>query len=100
VKATNSENPEDPGEDSVKKCRFHFPRHLRDEAVVDKSVNPKHFMFSAARNHDHLNNYNPLLTMAWLANTDVSPVTSIESVLNYVGKYATKEENQPRIRIY
>jgi hypothetical protein len=32
--------------------------------------------------------------MAWLANTDVSPVTSMESVLLYMGKYATKEEKK------
>jgi hypothetical protein len=67
---------------------------LRDEAIVDNSMNPKHWTFSAARNHDCINSYNPLLTMAWLANTDVSPVTSVESVLLYIGKYATKEEKK------
>ena len=98
VKATHSENPEDPGGDSVKKCRFHFPRPLRDEAVVDKSVNPKHFMFSAARNHDRLNNYNPLLTMAWLANTDVSALSRFSTTWESTPR--RKRRNQPRIRIY
>ena len=32
--------------------------------------------------------------MTWLANINVSPVTGIESVLYYVGKYATKGEKK------
>ena len=56
-------NPEDVGE-SDKKCRFYFPRELRDEAVVDNSMNPKHYIFSVTRNYNCVNNYNLLLTIA------------------------------------
>jgi hypothetical protein len=39
-----------------------------------------------------MNAYNPTLALAWRANTDLSPCTSVHSVLNYVAKYATKDE--------
>jgi hypothetical protein len=64
-------------------------------------MNPKHFMFSVAGNYHRINSYNPLLTLAWLANADISPVTSTKSVLFYMGKYARKRRrSQVLITIY
>lgn len=41
-----------------------------------------------------MNNYVPLITMAWKANTDFTLCTSSQAVLNYLAKYCTKEEVQ------
>ena len=35
-----------------------------------------------------------LVTMAWLANTDVSPCTSSQAVLNYIRKYYIKAKTK------
>ena len=53
-------NLEDVGE-SDKKYHFYFPYELRNEAVVDNSMNSKYYTFSAARNYDCINSYNLLL---------------------------------------
>lgn len=39
-----------------------------------------------------MNQYNPLLTMSWLANTDINPLTDKEAVERYASKYCTKAE--------
>jgi hypothetical protein len=39
-----------------------------------------------------LNPYNRLITMSWLANTDIQPCTRARAVIEYVGKYAAKAE--------
>jgi hypothetical protein len=39
-----------------------------------------------------LNPYNRLITMSWLANTDIQPCTGARAVIEYVGKYAAKAE--------
>ena len=51
-------------------------------------------MFSPARNDERLNSYSRLVTMAWMANTDVSPCSNSQAVLNYIAKYCTKEEKK------
>jgi ATP-dependent DNA helicase PIF1 len=48
--------------------------------------------FFPERNDQYLNKYNRLTTMAWQANTDVSPCTSIAAVIEYIVKYAVKPE--------
>ena len=75
-------------------CRFYAPWEPRETPTVSKDLNPKHFMFSPVRNDDRLNTYNRLLTMSWMANTDVTPCTGSQAVLNYIGKYCTKEEKK------
>jgi len=80
--------------DSEKFCRFWSPWELLEEPVVDKSRNPLHWMFLAIRNDDRINSYNRLITMAWKANTDFTPCTGSKAVLNYLGKYCTKEEKK------
>jgi ATP-dependent DNA helicase PIF1 len=48
--------------------------------------------FFPERNDQYLNKNNRLTTMAWQANTDVSPCTSIAAVIEYIVKYAVKPE--------
>jgi hypothetical protein len=50
--------------------------------------------FFPERNDGYLNKYNQLKTMAWKANTDVSPCTSTAAVIEYIVKYAGKPETK------
>ncbi|PGH14938.1 hypothetical protein GX50_09011, partial [[Emmonsia] crescens] len=81
------------------KCRFYYPRPLRDEAAIccrnGEPGPPAHksqWAFSAQRNDPLLQAFSPIVTLGWLANGDLSPSTSIEAVLKYAAKYCTKDE--------
>jgi hypothetical protein len=50
--------------------------------------------FEAARNDSHMNQFSRLASLCWLANTDFSPCTGIEAVINYAAKYCSKSESQ------
>ncbi|EAQ84302.1 hypothetical protein CHGG_10706 [Chaetomium globosum CBS 148.51] len=50
--------------------------------------------FEAVRNDSPMNQYNRLITLCWLANTDISPCTGIEAVINYAAKYCSKTETK------
>ncbi|KAM4067814.1 PIF1-like helicase [Hirsutella rhossiliensis] len=52
------------------------------------------------RNDGQINHYNRLLTVAWLANTDVSPCTSLQQVIDYAAKYCSKSEKKIAERDY
>ncbi|KJK73750.1 hypothetical protein H634G_10986 [Metarhizium anisopliae BRIP 53293] len=54
-------------------CRFGFPHGQRLLASLDKLPHSKHWCFRGERNDSQINHYNRLLTVAWLANTDISP---------------------------
>ncbi|KAM4067560.1 ATP-dependent DNA helicase PIF1 [Hirsutella rhossiliensis] len=63
------------------------------------AVNPEpqriqHWNFRGERNDGQINHYNRLLTVAWLANTDVSPCTSLQQVIDYAAKYCSKSEKK------
>ena len=73
-------------------CRFFFPRPLFPDPVVTKEINGKTWLFSPARNQGSLNQCAPVITMGWLANTDIQPPTSLRAVLSYIGKYVSKPE--------
>jgi hypothetical protein len=51
-------------------------------------------MFAPERDHSRLNAYNKLITLGWLANTDITPCTTTQAVMNYIAKYASKEEKK------
>ena len=73
-------------------CRFFFPRPLFPDPVVTREINGKTWLFSPARNQGSLNQCAPVITMGWLANTDIQPPTSLRAVLSYIGKYVSKPE--------
>src|SRR5271170_74749 len=73
-------------------CRFFFPRPLFPDLVVTKDINHKGWLFSPARNQGTLNQCAPVITMGWMANTDIQPPTSLRAVLSYIGKYVSKPE--------
>ena len=80
------------GLDESPTCRFFFPRPLFLDLVVTKDINHKSWLFSLARNHRTLNQCAPVITMGWMANTDIQPPTSLHAVLSYIGKYVSKPE--------
>jgi ATP-dependent DNA helicase PIF1 len=75
-------------------CRFYVLRQERDIAEVSKAHNPIHWSFIAACNDSQLNHYNPLLSIAWRVNTDITPCTTKDAVLNYIAKYYSKAETK------
>jgi hypothetical protein len=54
----------------VPTCRFLFPRPQREVAEVVKRPGKGWWSFQAERNDTHLNQYNPLVALCWLANID------------------------------
>lgn len=75
-------------------CRFFFPKAERAEADLVKFEGRKAWTFDPARNDTHLNQYNPLVSLCWLANTDISPCCDHQAVSNYASKYCSKAETQ------
>jgi hypothetical protein len=73
-------------------CKSHFPRAHTAEAAVTKEINHKSYIFGAGRNQEDLNPYCPLVTLGWLANTDLQPSTSLFAVVEYIEKYISKAE--------
>ncbi|THW78285.1 hypothetical protein D6D17_10197 [Aureobasidium pullulans] len=78
-------------------CLFAAPTFLtiseiRDQPVVIK--NPQrsaaHLMFYPECNDPHLNRYNRIMSLGWLANTDITPRTALQALLNYLSEYCTK----------
>jgi Helitron helicase-like domain at N-terminus/Domain of unknown function (DUF6570)/PIF1-like helicase/DNA helicase Pif1, 2B domain len=82
--------------DPAKECRFFFPRASRARAELVQRPTAKWFSFEAQRNDEWLNQFSPILTFAWMANTDISPCTSPEAVVAYAGKYCTKAEQKTK----
>jgi hypothetical protein len=76
------------------RCRFFFPRPLRDQAACSKEVNGKKYMFCPRRNQGSLNQTSPVMTLGWQANVDIQPSNSLTGVLNYIGKYVSKPEKK------
>jgi ATP-dependent DNA helicase PIF1 len=73
-------------------CRFFFPRPLAAEPSVTKEISRKDWMFAPARNQELMNQCMPVITMGWMANTDVQPSVTLHGVLQYLSKYASKPE--------
>ena len=51
-------------------------------------------MFYPQRNNKLLNSYNAAIILAWMANIDMLPAISILVIVNYIGKYCSKEEKK------
>jgi ATP-dependent DNA helicase PIF1 len=75
-----------------KECRFYFPDEHRDEAEIKQHPERSWLQYYPPRNDGWVNKYNRLLSLAWQANTDVSPCTSMTAVIEYIVKYAGKVE--------
>ncbi|KAJ5558027.1 hypothetical protein N7535_009518 [Penicillium sp. DV-2018c] len=50
------------------------------------------YRLHSERNDARLNPYNPVISMAWLANIDIAPCTGAEALANYLSKHVSKPE--------
>ena len=75
-------------------CRFHFPIPLQERPELRKPDGVSYYRLCAVRNDEHLNHYSPLVSLAWLANTDVNPCTGARAMIEYISKYVTKHEEK------
>ena len=80
------------GLDQPLACCFFFPRPLFLDLVVTRDINHKSWLFSLARNQATLNQCAPVITIGWMANTNIQPPTGLHAVLSYIGKYVSKPE--------
>jgi ATP-dependent DNA helicase PIF1 len=78
--------------DTTPCCRFFYPRLLAQWPSLTKEINHRDYMFAPARNQAILNQSSPVITMGWMANTDIQPSVTLRAVLNYLGKYVSKPE--------
>jgi ATP-dependent DNA helicase PIF1 len=62
--------------------------------MVKKPISKIFLYFEPTRNDGRLNNYNRLVSLLWLANTDIAPYISSRAVLKYIGKYCIKAEQK------
>ena len=72
-------------------CRFRFPKQLLDESKIE--IFSGKIEFTSKRNSSHINSHNRFILQQWRANMDIQPITSIDTVLHYIAKYASKSES-------
>jgi ATP-dependent DNA helicase PIF1 len=80
------------GSDQPLTCCFFFSQPLFLDLVVTRDINYKNWLFSPAQNQRTLNQCASVITMGWIANTDIQPLTSLHTVLSYIDKYVSKPE--------
>lgn len=51
------------------------------------------FELQLMRNDSRINSHSPFVAIHWRANTDFQPIISMDSVVNYIAKYASKAES-------
>ena len=73
-------------------CRFGFPKELREQPTLSKPLGSTYYRMYPLRNDPSLNEYNPTISLGWLANTDITPCTGTRSLLQYLTAYASKHE--------
>ena len=79
-------------------CRFKYPKELETRSSVGFDENNKLF-FKAERNEPMLNTFNSDILQLWRANMDIQPITSLDSVIHYIAKYASKAESRSKALI-
>ncbi|KAK3926023.1 LOW QUALITY PROTEIN: ATP-dependent DNA helicase [Frankliniella fusca] len=75
----------------LKKCRFNFPQALRENSVLFFDEHGI-LQYEPARNDPLLNKFLELFMEIWRGNLDISPVTSKQKLMMYLGKYISKSE--------
>ena len=75
-------------------CRFGFPHEEISNPRCSQKLGSSYRTFDPVRNDSQMGKYNPTVTMAWLANSDVAPCTDLGAVISYLAKYCTKAEQK------
>lgn len=71
-------------------CRYGFPIQLEEQSSLRQEQGS--WKFIPKRNDEFIQRYNKFVSQIWRGNTDFTPVTSKDAVLNYIAKYASKGE--------
>lgn len=77
-------------------CRYKYPKQLNEETRITRNEHGK-FEISFKRNDPRMNNHNPFVSIHWRANTDFQPIISLDSVIHYISKYASKCETSSNL---
>ena len=78
--------------DTMPYCQFFYLCLLAQWPSLTKEINYRDYIFIPACNQAILNQSSPVITIGWMANTDIQPSITLYTVLNYLGKYISKPE--------
>ena len=84
-------------------CAKGYPKSLcefNDEYILQEPFKTHLYKLFLGRNDSTINNYNPLISLALLANMDLQPVLTFDGLLTYCTKYITKNDNPDMFRDY
>ena len=82
-------------------CTKGYPKNmieLDEEEIHQDEHREKLWKLFLERNDQTLNNYNPVISLAILANMDLQPVLTYDGLLAYTTKYVTKDDNPDLFR--
>ena len=82
-------------------CAKGYPKpfcQYKNENIQQDPYRPKLYKLNLERNDRTINNYNPIISLATLANIDIQPVLTYAGLLGYCTKYATKNDNPDLFR--
>lgn len=75
-------------------CRFRFPKELQEQTTIEVNPNNQKLVLKLKRNDPKLNNIIPSISVINRSNTDFQPIVSLDCCVNYIAKYAGKDEPQ------
>lgn len=65
-----------------KSCRYKFPKARNPESIIEESEGC--LTFIPKRDDEYIQRYNYIITSIWRANTDFSPIVSVDAVIRLV----------------
>lgn len=75
-------------------CRFKFPKTLQNQSTIEPNAQNGKLELRLKRNDGNLNSIIPSVTVINRSNTDFQPIISLDCCINYISKYAGKDEPQ------
>ena len=78
---------------SVKICRFKYPKETVEQSSVTYDKRGK-ISFTLKRNDPLLNPYHPALIQGWRANCDMILIADQQAIVQYIAKYTSKAEQR------
>lgn len=71
---------------------FLVPRPEQLAATVVEKPEKRWWSFETERDDIRVSQHNSLIPLRWAANTDCSPYTGVQAVVNYAAEYCGKSE--------
>lgn len=82
---------------NIKRCRYNFPKSLRESSDIIRNPNNNTFELQLQRNDQYMNSHMPFVTSLYRGNTDFQAVLSKETAGYYITKYMTKSEQPSNV---